>query len=516
MIDGYITSNYCSFRAELSKDKVAVYDYDNKVNYTYGALDKRSNKLSHYLIDKFGIKKGDRIGFCARNSIEFLDAFYATAKIGAILVTFNCLLKEEELLKLVESEAPKVIFYEDIYKKTVNRLRQKVSVEHFIILTSNNNHEEDISYENIMEYEKESHMICESLSLEDIHMLIHTGGTTGTPKAAMISYRAILFNSLSEILTFGLNSSDSAYILLPFFHTGAWNAITLPLLFAGGKIIISKKFDPQTTLKIFAEEKPTVGLGVPTIFRMLINEPKFKEADLSSLKWMLTGAAPTPVDIMEKFWDKGVKFAAAYGMTEVGPNNLAFPMGEITIEEIKEKNRSVGKPMYFNEVKIVDEKGNEVPDGECGELIWRSKLTFSGYWNDEVETKNTIRNGWVFSGDIARKDEEGYYYIKGRNKNMYITGGENIFPIEIEEEIYKHPAVNEVCVIGILDNKWGEVGKAIISVKSNKNITNKELKKFLKGKIGSIKIPKYIEIVNELPKNDVGKIDIGLIEKLYR
>ncbi len=507
--------DYSYFRSRISMNKEAIFDYDAKQGYTYGDLERRSNLLSNYLVDKLDVKKGDRIGFCARNCIEHFDAYYATAKTGTILTTYNQLLSENELVAMINNERPKILFYEEIYKNKIERIKSQVSVETYVVVSGARERLEAVHYEDIMAYSNDKYADHTELDLEDIHMIIHTGGTTGVPKGAMISHRALLFNAVSEVLTLDLNSTDSTYLMLPLFHTAGWNVFTLPVLLTGGRVIINKCFEPKLALDIIAAEKPSVMLGVSTIFRMMINTPEFDEADFSSLKWILSGAAPTPLDIMEKFWDKGVKFAAAYGMTEAGPNNLSFTLDQLNMENIRENYESVGKPMLFNQVKVVDQAGEEVGVDVHGEIIWRGPLIFSGYWNDEIETARTLRNGWVHTGDVAKVDEDGNYCIVGRQKNMFITGGENVFPPVIEKEIYKHPKVHEVCVIGVSDAKWGEVGKAIVSTKSNAHLDREDLKRFLKDKLGSIQIPKYLQVVDELPKNSAGKLQRGIVQQLY-
>jgi len=320
---------------------------------------------------------------------------------------------------------------------------------------------------------------------------------------------------MNEVLTWGISHTDSAHILLPLFHTGGWNLLTLPILHAGGKIMINKEFDPDESLQIINDEKPTFVFGAATIFRMMINSDKFNDTDFSSVKWVMAGAAPTPINIMEKFWQRDIPFVLGYGMTEAGPNNLTAPAEFMTYDEMRGKFASVGKPMYFTQAKIVDENGEEVDDGTPGELIWSGPQIFSGYWDNDEETKKTLKDGWVYTGDMAEKDKDGFYYIVGRKKNMYISGGENVFPPEVEKVIYDFEGVNEVIVIGVIDDKWGEVGKAIISQEKNKEIDIDKLKKYLTDNLAKYKIPKYYKIVEDLPKNNVGKIVRNKVSELY-
>jgi len=509
------TGNYSFFRSRISGEREAVYDYDSKKRYTYQDIENRANLLANYLVEKLNVKKGDRVAFCTRNCMELIDAYYATAKTGTILVTYNYLLSNNELIEMINNEEPKILFYEEIIKEKVGKIKSDTKIRDYIVLENASEKIQDIHYEEIMNYGNKTCRELKNLDLEDIHMIIHTGGTTGTPKGAKISHKSLLCNSMSAILTFNISSSDSTFVLTPMFHTAGWSVLNLPHLHVGGRVIISKKCDPELTLKIISDEKPTTLLGVSTIFRMIINQSEFEKTDFSSLRWVISAAAPTPVDIMEKFWEKEVKFVLAYGMTESGPCNLTIQADDMEMEEIKRRYKSVGKPFYFTKVKIIDNEGKEVGVNECGELIWTGPGIFSGYWNNRRETSNTLKDGWVYTGDIAKKDEDGFYYIVGRKKNMFISGGENIFPPEIEEEIYKHPAVHEVCVMGVPDEKWGEVGKAVITLKQNKNIGLEELREFLNDKLSSIKIPKHVEFVEEIPKNSTGKVQRGVIFSLF-
>jgi len=515
VVDKQLISNLNTYRVRINQLKEAIYDYDNDKRYSYQELGVRSDKLAYFLNEILDLKKGDRIAFCAQNTLEFIDGFYASCKTGIIVTTYNCLLNNDELGELIDNESPKVIFYDYKYKKTIDYLKNIYTNIIFVRLGEKKEKNDDYCYEDIMDIHLKEKVEYVDLSMEDIQMLIHTGGTTGLPKAAKMSYRSIYYNSLSEVLTLGLSSSDSVYVFLPFFHTAAWNVLTLPLLLSGGRIILTKQFDPRIALKIIEEEKPTVAIGVETIYRLMAEQKEFNETDFSSYRWMLSGAAPISRETMEIYWDKGVKIVNAYGMTEIGPNNLAPPVNEMTIDDIKEKWNSAGKPMFFNNVRIVDEKGKDVGDGEYGELIWKSNLIFSGYFNNEVGTKQVLKDGWIYTGDIGKRDEDGFYYINGRRKNMYITGGENIFPIEIEMLLNSNPNIKESCVIGVKDKKWGEVGKALIVLEKDKIESEEKIRDFIKENISSIKRPKYIKFIEKIPKNQVGKLDMKEIKKIY-
>lgn len=506
--------NYSYFRARTSPNKEAIFDLDNNVRYTYRDLDHRANILANYLTEKLGVKKGDRVAFVSRNRMELFDAYYATGKIGAVLVPYNARLSVDELAQLVISEQPNVMFYEDVFAKNIEELKTKVAIGHYVLLAGAAGGA-DLKYEEILAYGDASPRCCHELTMEDIHFIIHTGGTTGLPKGGLISHGTMLFNAMNEIVTWGLSHVDSAHLLLPLFHTGGWNLLTLPLLHAGGRVLINKQFDPKQSLQVINDEKPTMVFGAATIFRMMSDLPEFATTDFSSVKWIMAGAAPTPLKIMEQFWTKGIKFVLGYGMTEAGPNNLSVPAEFITSDEIREKYASVGKPMYFSLAAIIDDEGNELGDEEVGELVWSGPQIFSGYWDNPEETAKTLRDGWIYTGDMAKRDKDGYYYIVGRKKNMFISGGENVFPPEIEKILYEMPEIYETCVIGVPDEKWGEVGKAVISLRPGKSLTKQAVLDFLNERLARYKVPRYIQFIDDVPKNNVGKIENARVIKLY-
>lgn len=515
-MDNSWIGNYSYSRARLSSGSVAVVDLDTGKKYTYGDLDDRANRLANLLHTQYGINKGDRVAYISRNRVELIDGYFATGKLGAILVPYNARLSAEELTMLMTNEQPKVLVYEGINAKTAAKLEENGVMKQFIVLDADVNPLGHAVYDDLLAASDASAVSCPELQLEDIHLIIHTGGTTGLPKGGLISHKGEIFNSFSEICTWGLRYDDKALILLPLFHTGGWNLLTLPLLHAGGTIYINRQFDPKLTLEVTQSEKLDYLFGAATIFRMIAERPEFESADLSSLKWAMAGAAPTPLNIMQAYWNKGVKFVLGYGMTEAGPNNLSTPPQFVPQEVIEKKYASVGKPFYLSQPKLINDDGSEITTpNTSGELLWSGPQIFCGYWGNETETANTLIDGWVHTGDMAIFDEDGYYYIVGRKKNMFISGGENVFPPEIEKALYEIEAVRECCVFGVPDEKWGEVGKAIISLKPGMSIDKAGVLAGLNGKLARYKIPKYITFVADVPKNSVGKIVVHEIQKMY-
>ena len=515
-MDNSWIGNYSRSRACLDPNGLAVVDIDTDKKYTYSDLDRRANTLANLLRDKFGIAKGDRVAYISRSRVELIDGYFATGKLGAILVPYNARLSAEELTQLMTNEQPKVLIYEGIYADTAAKLAANGVMEQFVVLAGDPNPLGHPVYDELLESGDASAVSCPELQMEDIHLIIHTGGTTGLPKGGLISHQGEIFNSVSEICTWGLRYDDKALILLPLFHTGGWNLLTLPLLHCGATIYLARAYDPKKTIELVEKEKLTYLFGAATIFRMMVEQPEFKDADFSSLKWIMAGAAPTPLNIMQEFWNKGTKFVLGYGMTEAGPNNLSTPPQFVPQEVIEEKYASVGKPFYLTMPKLIDDDGNEITTPDTpGELLWAGPQIFCGYWGNETETKNTLIDGWVHTGDMATFDKDGFYYIVGRKKNMFISGGENVFPPEIESAIYEIEAVREVCVIGVPDEKWGEVGKAVVSLKPGMTIDKAGILTALNGKLARYKIPKYVTFVDDIPKNNVGKIVVHEIQKAY-
>lgn len=506
--------DFHSFQKNWNSNQTAIYDYDSQTSYSYQEMDRRSDRLADWLVHDMGLKKGDCIGFCARNCISYFDAFFATYKTGIIITTYNHMYKANELIDLIQNENPKILFLDVHLQDRIKSWSRNTKIQKFVIVNGKATVEGALNYDEILEGSQRNLLRNPDIQLEDIQMYIHTGGTTGMPKAAMLSYRAILANVMSEGFSFGLNNQDISYLFLPLFHTGGWNVIGIPILFYGGKLIIKRDLEPEKILEIIEKERVTIGVAVPTVYRMLADHPSFQKTDFSSVRWFLVGAAPAEESVMKEYHDRNICLTNAYGMTEVGPNNIAPPVQRMTMDQIREKWNSVGIPMCFNDVKIVDENDAEVAADEYGELCFKGAMQFSGYLNHQEETRQVLKDGWIYTGDIAKKDKDGFIYIIGRRKNMVIVGGENVYPIEIEECIARFPGVKEVCVFGVPNYKWGERLKAIISLEYEM-IDLEMLQEYIKKNLSGVKRPDKIVVVDQIPKNSVGKIDYRIVHEQY-
>ncbi|MFW9969637.1 MAG: AMP-binding protein [Candidatus Odinarchaeota archaeon] len=488
-------------RALLTPDREAIFDNIENSMYTYNELNLRANKLARLLLNE-GISKGDRVAMFSTNRIECIDLFLATGKIGAILVPFNIRLSIQEIEYLIKKTSPSLFFYESKLADTISVLKEKSIIKNCIIMGR-----DSVLYDsntiNLTKKIVDLDVDRPILNFDDPHLILFTGGTTGLPKGAILSHRLIFWNSVNTILSWGLNSDDIQPLLFSLFHTGGWNVLLVPFYHLGAKTILMGDFNPDETIRIIEEEKCTIVIGVPTMFHMMANTSLFTKSNFDSVRFFISGGAPCPVAIMENYWNKNKLFKMGYGLTEVGPNNFYLPE-----KRIKEKPTSVGLPVFHCDMKIINTKTDKiVRKGEVGELLLKGPHIFSGYWDEPEETKKTIEpDGWVHTGDLAMQDDEDFYYIVGRRKEMYISGGENVFPVEIEELLFKHPAVDLAAVIGVPDEKWGEVGKAFLTLKAGKKLEIDEIRNYLIERLAKYKIPKYFEIRDSLPTSATGKI----------
>ncbi|MFX1244336.1 MAG: long-chain fatty acid--CoA ligase [Promethearchaeota archaeon] len=501
--------NWLGRRASLSPHREALLDPHTEQRYTYYDLDQRGNQLAHFLYNRYNIRKGDRVAFLLNNRLECIDAFTACGKLGAILVPLNARLTADEHKEYLSTITPKVLIYENIFDATIQQFRPHVSsIKHYLALDKSSLADAD-SYQKELTGQPTTAPLQEPIRFEDPFLILPTGGTTGLPKGAVLSHRHIFWNSVNTIVCWGINPTDVCPIIFPLFHTGGWNVLLIPLIHVGARFILWQKFDALDTLRRIEKERCTIIIGVPTMYHVMINTPEFTTTDFSSVRFWLSGGAPCPVSIMETFWKRGQEFAMGYGLTEVGPNNFFMPPGAS-----RSKPTAVGLPFFHNEVRIVNDDLEDVPFGEVGELLLRGPHAFSGYWNNPQATQDTIEpDGWVHTGDLVRQDEDGFFYIAGRKKEMLISGGENIFPIEIERVLEEHESVDAVAVVGMPDKKWGEVPFAFVALKEGSTVTEADLKAFMQTKIARYKVPKKIAFLEKLPLTSAGKVDRRALER---
>ena len=496
--------DYLGRRALYTPDTLAVVDAGRIPHrtFTYAELNNRANRLANWLRDGAGIEKGDRVAVLAHNGVEFLDTFFACGKLGAILGGLNWRLHWRELAQLIEKTTPKVLIYSDEFKAEVEKIVAETScVEHLL-------HIEGTGIPGSRYYEKTltdsvlRPVTTESLTEEDIACLIFTGGTTGLPKAAQISHRMIGWNTLNTIIH-DLQHGDVTVNTFPLFHTGGLLVYTTPLLILGGTVVLTRKFDAEQVLTLLEEFAATVYAGVPTTYQMMTSAPNWHDTDLSNLRFCTSGGSPLPVSLVEQFRrEKGVVFKQGFGMSEFGPGVFA-----LAPEDAVRKAGSIGRPNFFVDARIVDEQNQPLPPGQVGELVLRGPSMCSGYFNDPAASEAGVdAEDWFHTGDLAMMDEQQYFTIVDRKKDMFISGGENIYPAEIEQVIYRHPAVEMCAVVGVADKRWGEVGKAFVVVRKDATLTIDELRAHMHHHLAGYKVPEYIEFRESLPISAAGKI----------
>jgi fatty-acyl-CoA synthase len=487
-------------RARITPDAQAVIDAETNTFWNYEQLNTRAISIANWLRSQ-GVKKGDRIALLAPNHISYFDLIFASQKIGAIFVPLNWRLSINELNDIILDCSPVMIGIHVNLKDHFSPL----CIHSSLVFSVG-----DEEFENFTSNAGECHHHSdEDINMDDPLMMIYTGGTTGKPKGVVLSNQSILWNGMNTVLSWNISSEDVTLTNIPMFHTGGLNALSIPLLLMGGTVVIADQYDPKKAIQYLKQYKCTIVLFIPTMYHMMIHTEDFSQSDFPDMKVFLSGGAPCPLEIYEAFWKKGLQFKEGYGLTEAGPNNFYIDPNKTHL-----KKGSVGKSMLFNTVKIMKNNLEEAACDEVGELWIKGNHCFSHYWNNGEATRSTFYDGWLCTGDLAKKDSDGYFYIVGRKKDMIITGGENVYPLEVEHWLSSHPLIDEVSVIGLPDEKWGEIVTAFIVLKTTSPIEMDELKEYCSYKLGKYKIPKKFIFMDALPKTHVGKMDKKALKEI--
>jgi acyl-CoA synthetase (AMP-forming)/AMP-acid ligase II len=497
--------------------KIAIVSED--VVLTFKALNERVNCLANALTKK-GLHKGDRIGVLVHNCHQFVEIYFAAAKAGGIFCPYNNHLKKSELKDIMDYSTPKILFVDSDYGDLVESLRPELdSVDCYICLQkskwpSMESYEEVLSDSN----GKEPGIHIQE---DDPMSMFFTAGTTGKPKGALRTHRHLIMNAITGVIELKVDYEERALIAFPMYHVSCEDNIGRHS-FMPNTMFIRREggFNPADVLSFIEKERITRCQMVPTMIHALLQIPDVERFDLSSLRLIMYAGAPMPVELLKKALQVfPCGFAQMYGQTESGPMTTVLgPEDHVPEGSEKRLQRlaSAGKPVVSYEIRIVRENGEDVSIGEVGEIIGRSEAMMKGYWQQPEETAKKLKNGWLYTGDLGRFDEDGYIYIVERKNDMIISGGVNIYPREIEEVLYKHPAVSEASVIGVPDEHWGEVAKAIIVLKEGGSASEEEIIKFCGEHLASYKKPKSVEFWKELPKSPQGKILKKVIRESYK
>ena len=499
--------DYLGRRAIYSPDKLAIVDTGKQPEWrlTYRQMNERANKFANYLRG-IGIGKGDRVAILARDGIEHLDCFFACAKLGAIHTALNWRLHWREAQGIVENTTPKVLIYSDDFEQTIieleRALRPSSSVLRHYLHLEGDGIPGSTLFESALQSGAATPVTCESLEAEDIAALIFTGGTTGLPKAAQVSHRMIAWNTLNTVIH-DVTHDDVYLNVFPMFHTGGLFVYTLPQVIFGGATILIRQFDPALVLKLIEREKVTIFGGVPAQYQMLTQAENWQSADLSSLRFCTSGGAPLPVPLVEQYThEKGIRFKQGFGMTEFGPGIFA-----LAPEDAVRKAGSIGRPNFYVDARVVDDDNHPLGPNEIGELVLKGPSYSSGYFNNaEASAAAVDADGWFHTGDLARYDDEWYFFIVDRKKDMFLSGGENVYPVEIEKVLYQHSAVHMCAVVGVPDAKWGEVGTAFVVLKPGAKTTEQELLDHCRANLARYKVPHSVVFLAALPISSAGKI----------
>ncbi len=485
-------------REEIAPDQEAVVDGGRRLSYRQ--LNRRVNHLARALQAQ-GLAHGDRLAMLAYNCLEFIEVIMAAAKLGLILVPLNWRLTAPELsFQLGDSGARALIFDPELEGLTQGILEQ-VSFERLMVLGSQPRLGA-AAYEALLELPSDAEPVPNrEVTSETPIIIMYTAGTTGKPKGAVLTQGNCLYNALSLQVDLEFTSRDRNLVALPMFHIGGIGLFTLPMLYVGGTVVIQRTFDPAQMLRLFQEERITVCLVVPAIWLFLIQSPAFDPASLAQARVLMSGGAPLPLSLVDEYHRHGIVLQQGYGMSEAAPSvsTLAKPWA-------LSKKGSVGRIMFHLEARVAGEEGQELPRGQVGELVLRGPNVMQGYWQRPEANQEAFVEGWFHTGDLARMDEEGFLYIVDRKKDMFISGGENVYPAEVENAIFSLEQVAEAAVIGLPDPKWGEVGCAVVAVKAGQSLAAEEVTTHLKTCLAKYKIPKKVVFVEALPRNAAGKV----------
>lgn len=491
-------------RARLSPDNTALVEVATGRRFSYADLDARAVGCARMWLYGLGIRPGERIGILAGNRVEFLDAIFAAAKSGIVLVPLNTLLTPHELGFIIRDAGIKVLLYHGEHRSAIRRLRPGVEIDHWIAFDEPDD-PADEDYADLVLTRGAGSSVRRRCRPEDPYCLLYTSGTTGRPKGVITPHRQVAWNAYNTVTCWQLNESDVSPIFTPLYHAGGLGAFLTPLMLAGGTVVLHAAFDATEVWGAIESEKCTVVLGVPTIWKMLSDAPEFATTEVGHVKWFISGGAPLPRHLIDIYRERGIVLRQGYGLTEVGVN--CFSMSN---EEAWNKAGAIGKPLMFTEAKIFDEAGQELPPGEVGELCFRGPHVSNGYWNNPEATAASIdRRGWFHTGDMATCDEDGFFSIAGRAKDMFISGGVNVYPAEIENQLLQHASLADAAVIGVPHETWGEVGVAYVVAAEGKEPDLAKLASFVESRLARYKVPKEFIVTDELPRTAYGKVVKG-------
>ncbi len=502
-----IASDWIAFHADRTPEKLALIDQHTGRQFTYGELNDRAARLAGFLQSEWGARKGDRIAILAKNAAEYFEFQWACMKLGALMLPLNWRLAIPELKFILEDASPIGLVYDAEFSDRIPDLRPHL--RHTLRMDFGQLPPDDApAYEDAVTSSALRVHMGTQFTHDDPMMIMYTAGTTGHPKGVLITYGMMLWNAINISTPTGLNQNSVFYCVLPTFHIGGLNLYVNPLLHLGGTSVIARQFDAELAIQTLSD--PQLGVthmfGVPSIYLFISQHPDFEAADFSRVQSWGCGGAPMPVAVLEKYAKRGIVIQLGFGMTETSPTVFL-----IDKRRALEKPTSVGKPLQHTRVRVVREDFSDVNPGEVGEVVISGPNITPGYWqrphanNDSFTTDNAGAR-WLHSGDAGTVDDEGCIYIVDRYKDMYISGGENVYPAEIEQVLYQVEGVVEAAVIGVPDERWGESGLAILVLKEGYMVQSADIIAYCQQHVARFKVPKAVVVIDSLPRNAAGKV----------
>ena len=513
------TTDFLNIASAICPDKMAVVFEDKR--YTFSQLNERVNRLANGLM-KLGVKKGERVALIQVNCNQCVETYFAVAKMGGIYLPLNFRAKEKELAYMLNTAEATAIIIGERYVPMIKSIQPECkSLKHLI--TIEQKHDDMLYYEDIIENSPPDDVFTE-IDDHDTTILMYTAGTTGFPKGVMLSHNSFSSYMLENVTPADPEASESNILTVPLYHVAGIQAM-MAAIYGGRTLVMERQFEPEEWMTLVETEKANRAMMVPTMLKQLLDHPNFKKHDLSSLKVITYGAAPMPLPVIRKALEEflGVSFINAFGQTEtastitaLGPEDHVLTGTPEEIERKLQRLASIGKPMSDVEMKVVDDDGKKLGPGEVGEILARGPRVMSGYWKDEEKTAKTIdKDGWVHTGDVGYVDKDGYYFLSGRSSDMIIRAGENISPEELENAIREHPKVEDVAVIGVPDETWGEEPRAVVIPKKGQKPTEEEIMEWCRERLASFKRPRTVVFVDDLPRNPMGKLIKREIREKY-
>ena len=489
--------------SELHPDKAAIIFKNQPITYRH--LHRRCQQATAWL-QAIGIEKGDRVAVMLFNCPEFIDLYLACARLGAIFVPINFRLSPPEVDYLLQHSDPKLYVFDQAFVDQVDQLdfRKRMPWMSLACIGSDCRNSDILNYtRQIRSHEgyqpqlKETSRMTDS---EEPQVIMYTSGTTGQPKGAVLSYRKTFFNCLNADIFFKLHFDDRMLVVLPLFHSGGLFIQASPILYKGATIVLHPKFDPEVIFSDIETYHITKLLGVPTIYRALLDIYAEKSRDITSLRVCAIGGEKTTPELLSLCKEKGFPLRQIMGQTET---SILLWASE---EDSLRKPGTVGRPVFHAQVDVFDRGRHPVPPGNVGEIVARGSIMMNAYWRDPEATRATIQNGWLYTGDLAYKDKDGYFFLVDRAKDMYISGGENVFPAEVERVLRQHPAIEDVAVVGVPDDRYGEVGRAYVILKGDTTPDAEEIIAYCDGRLARYKWPKSVVFCAEFPRTSLGKV----------